>query len=262
MPGMSSDSIRVLGELTPPDIRKRLSASSVLCLPLGAIEQHGPHLPLNTDLVIAENVARLMTERLGDEFDLWRLPAIPVGLSREHAWAPGTLSLNVQSFAALLRDLSADLARSLPARNLVIVNGHGGNRGILDALIYELQAEFGFNLCVIHPLVLSGMEEECESPDIHGGKIETSLMLVFAPHLVRRDAIATLGSKPDSGAIEDLILDAGVSWPWSSGDRSIADQGVTGDAGAASEEFGREIVESLLKNARNVLMQLRERGPR
>jgi len=254
--------IRALGTLASHDIPKRLSASSVLCLPLGAIEQHGPHLPLNTDLVIAEHVARLMAERLGDEFDLWTLPAIPVGLSREHAWAPGTLTLNVQSFAALLRDLAADLVRSLPARNLVIVNGHGGNRGILDALIYELQAEFGFNVCVIHPLVLSGMEEGCAFPDIHGGKIETSLMLVFAPDLVQRDKIATLGKQPDKNAIRKRILDFGVSWPWSSGEGALADQGVTGDAAAASAEFGQQVIESLLKNVRDVLTQLRERAAR
>lgn len=259
---MSKDNIRALGELASSDISQRLAASSVLCLPLGAIEQHGPHLPLNTDLVIAENVARLMAERLGDEFDVWTLPAIPVGLSREHAWAPGTLTLNVQSFAAMLRDLVSDLARSLPARNLVIVNGHGGNRGILDALIYELKDEFGFNVCVIHPLVLSGMEEKGEHPDIHGGKIETSLMLVFAPHLVRRERIAALGKKPDAKTIAKLILDPGVSWPWSSGDRALADQGVTGDASAASAEFGREVIESLMKNTRDVLTRLRERAPR
>jgi len=258
---MSKD-IRALGDLTSPDIPKRLSKSSVLCLPLGAIEQHGPHLPLNTDLVIAENIARLMTERLGDEFDVWRLPAIPLGLSREHAWAPGTLSLNVQSFSALLRDLVSDLARSLPARNLVILNGHGGNRGILDALIYELQADFGFNVCVIHPLVLSGMEEDCPFPDIHGGMIETSLMLVFAPHLVRRDALATLTKRPDPNAIERVILDLGVSWPWSSGDRTLADQGVTGEAAAASAKFGEQVIESLFKNVRVVLEQLRRRGAR
>jgi creatinine amidohydrolase len=259
---MSKDTIRALGDLASPDIPQRLSKSSVLCLPLGAIEQHGPHLPLNTDLVIAENVARLMAERLGDEFDLWTLPAIPVGLSREHAWAPGTLTLNVQSFAALLRDLVSDLARSLPARNLVIVNGHGGNRGILDALIYEIHDEFGFNVCVVHPLVLSGMEEGCAFPDIHGGKIETSLMLIFAPHLVQRDKIASLTGTPDVSAIEKSILDFGVSWPWSSGDRTLADQGVTGDASAASAEFGQEVIESLLKNTRNVLVQLRERAAR
>jgi creatinine amidohydrolase len=259
---MSKDNARALGALTSPDIRKRLSTSSVLCLPLGAIEQHGPHLPLNTDLVIAENVARLMAERLGDEFDLWTLPAIPVGLSREHAFAPGTLTLNVQSFAAMLRDFVADLARSLPARNLVIVNGHGGNRGILDALIYELQAEFGFNVCVIHPLVLSRMEEGCAFPDIHGGKIETSLMLVFAPDLVRWEAVAALNKQPDKNAIKKLILDLGVSWPWSSGESALADQGVTGDAAAASAEFGQQVIESLMKNVRGVLTQLRERAQR
>ncbi len=254
--------IRALADLTSPEIPKRLSKSSVLCLPLGAVEQHGPHLPLNTDLIIAEHIARVMTERLGEEFDLWRLPAIPVGLSREHAWAPGTLSLNVQSFAALLRDLAEDLARSLPARNLVIVNGHGGNRGILDALIYELQADFGFNVCVVHPLVLSGMEEECPFPDIHGGMMETSLMLVFAPHLVRTEAFAALRQRPDPKAIERVILDLGVSWPWSSGDRALAEQGVTGEAAAASAKFGEQVVESLLKNVRNVLAELRERGAR
>ncbi len=259
---MSKGRIRELGELTAQDISTALAKSSVLCLPLGAIEQHGPHLPLNTDLVIAENIVRLMAERLGDEFDLWELPAIPVGLSREHAWAPGTLSLNVQSFAALLRDLVSDLARSLPARNLIIVNGHGGNRGILDALIYEMQAEFGFNVCVIHPLVLSGMEEQCAFPDIHGGKIETSLMLVFAPDLVRRDKIASLTTPPNPKQIEKSILDLGVSWPWNSGDRSLADQGVTGQAAAASAEFGKQVIEALLKNVRDVLTHLRERSAR
>jgi len=259
---MSKGRTRALGELTAQDIPKALAKSSVLCLPLGAVEQHGPHLPLNTDLVIAENIVRLMAERLGDEFDLWELPAIPVGLSREHAWAPGTLSLNVQSFAALLRDLVSDLARSLPARNLIIVNGHGGNRGILDALIYEMQAEFGFNVCVIHPLVLSGMEEQCAFPDIHGGKIETSLMLVFAPDLVRRDKIASLTTPPNPKQIEKSILDLGVSWPWSSGDRSLADQGVTGQAAAASAEFGKQVIEALLKNVRDVLTHLRERSAR
>ena len=129
-------------------------------------------------------------------------------------------------------------------------------------MIYEIQAEFGFNVCVIHPLVLSGMEEECGFPDIHGGKIETSLMLVFAPQLVRKDAAATLTKRPDPNAIERVILDLGVSWPWSSGDRALADQGVTGDAAVASAEFGQQIIEACLKTCGTVLTQLRERGAR
>jgi creatinine amidohydrolase/Fe(II)-dependent formamide hydrolase-like protein len=256
------DGTRVLGELTFQDAARAITKSSILCWPLGAMEQHGPHLPLNTDTIIAEAVSRRIVERYGDDFDLWQLPAMPIGLSREHAWAPGTLSLSVAGMTALFRDTVRDLARALPARNLVIVNGHGGNRGILDALIYEVEQEFGFNTCVVHPLVLSGMEEECAFPDIHGGMIETSLMLVFAPQLVRKDRLASLSGHPDLTAIEASILDRGVSWPWNSGDPRLADQGITGDAHAASAELGEKTMARLLENVRPVLQRLRERGGR
>ena len=81
--------------------------------------------------------------------------AVAIGLSREHAWAPGTLSLSVAGLTALLRDLGREIARSLPARHLLIVNSHGGNRGILEALGRELHADFGLNICTLHtgPLI-------------------------------------------------------------------------------------------------------------
>lgn len=252
---------RALGALTFQDVPDAIRPTSALCLPLGAMEQHGPHLPLNTDAVIAEHLAGEIVARYGSEFDLWRLPLVPLGLSREHGWAAGTLTLNVQTFAALLRDMAASLVRACAARNLVIVNGHGGNRGILEALIYELQDEFGLNLCVIHPLALSGMEQECAFPDIHGGLVETSLMLVFAPHLVRTDRIPPSGGA-DRQAIQSLILDRGVSWPWSSGDPALAERGVTGEARRASAEFGQRVIERLLANVRPVLQQLRAREAR
>ena len=119
--------------------------TSILCLPIGAIEQHGAHLPLNTDVVVAEELTRRIVARWGDELDLWQLPTIAVSLSREHDWAPGTLSLSIASFVALLRDLARDIVRALPARNLVIVNGHGGNRGVLDNLLHELAGDFSLN---------------------------------------------------------------------------------------------------------------------
>src|SRR5438045_708657 len=180
---------RSIGELTSPEISSRIHATSILCLPLGAIEQHGSHLPLNTDVVVAEGVTWRIVSRWGDEFDLWQLPTMPIGLSREHDWAPGTLSLSIQGFAALLRDLAGTMVRALPARNLAIVNGHGGNRGILDNLLHELQGDFGLNACVIHPFDLSKVETQAATPDVHGGKDETSVMLALAPQLVRRELI-------------------------------------------------------------------------
>ena len=125
---------RLIGDLTFAEIGSALGAASVLCLPVGSMEQHGPHLPLITDTVLAEAFARRIVERWSQTYDLWQLPPLPVGLSREHAWAPGTLSLSVAGMTALLRDLGREIARALPTKNLLIVNGHGGNRGILEAL--------------------------------------------------------------------------------------------------------------------------------
>ena len=121
---------RSIGDLTFPEVSQHLRDSSILLLPVGAIEQHGPHLPLNTDVVIAEELTRRIIDRWGDALDLWQLPTISISLSREHDWAPGTLCLTLENFIAIIRDLTREIVRSLPARNLVIINGHGGNRGV------------------------------------------------------------------------------------------------------------------------------------
>src|ERR1700757_554560 len=139
---------RSIGDLNSPEIFQRLRPTSTRCLPLGAIEQHGAHLPLNTDVVVAEELTRAIVARLGEELDLWQLPTFPIGLSREHDWAPGTLSLSVAGFACLLKEMARELVRALPARNLAIVNGHGGNRGILENLLHELRADLSLNACV------------------------------------------------------------------------------------------------------------------
>src|SRR5437588_869523 len=107
---------RSIGDLTSPEISGKLSATSILCLPIGAIEQHGPHLPLNTDVVVAEELTRAIIERWGDECDLWQLPTLSIGLSREHDWAPGTLSLSLEGLASLLMELARAIVRALPAR--------------------------------------------------------------------------------------------------------------------------------------------------
>ncbi len=190
---------RSIGDLTFPEVPERLKETSILCLPLGAIEQHGPHLPLNTDVIVAEELTRRIVARWGAELDLWQLPTVPIGLSREHDWAPGTLSLSVETFAALIRAMARDIVRALPARNLAIINGHGGNRGILDNLIHELSGDFGLNVCVVHPFDLSKAGTDTGIADVHGGRSETSVMLALAPQLVRRNRIASGAPPPRPG---------------------------------------------------------------
>jgi creatinine amidohydrolase len=250
---------RLLGELTFLDISERLRESSILCLPIGSIEQHGPHLPLNTDCILAEEFTRRMIGRWGDTYDLWQLPSLTVSLAREHDWAPGTLSLSIQSITALMRDLGREIARSLPAGNLAIINGHGGNRGILEALVQEMRADFALNTCVLHPAAWAEVNANATIPEIHGGKNETSMMLAIAPHLVRRELIARLKSPPNRDVVRTTILDQGVTWPWTTDEKQIADLGVIGDAQAASAEFGQRLLDQAAEMAGNYFKQLLDR---
>ena len=249
---------RLIGELTYLDVSKVVGESSILCLPIGSIEQHGPHLPLNTDVVLAEEFTRRIIARWGEDLDLWQLPTLAISLAREHEWAPGTLSLSIQGMTALMRDLGREIARSLPARNLAIVNGHGGNRGILEAVAQDLRADFGLNVCVLHPAAWAEVDPNAAVPEIHGGKNETSMMLAIAPQLVRKDKIAQLKKPPDAEAIRKTILDPVVSWPWTTDGKRIADMGVIGDAQAASAEFGQRILDRVVERAESVLKQLLE----
>jgi creatinine amidohydrolase len=247
---------RLVAELTSAECGRLITETSILCLPLGAIEQHGPHLPLNTDVVVAEGLTRAIVKRFGEELDLWQLPAVPVGLSREHDWAPGTLSLSIAGFVTHLRELAGTLIRALPARNLMILNGHGGNRGVLENLLHEFKGDFGLNTCAIHPFDLAKIDRSSAMPDVHGGHHETSVMLALAPDLVRRDLITVFDRKPD--AIRALIFDRGTTWPWRTDDPRLAHDGVIGYAAMASAELGAAIIESVVEEARAVLVCLRE----
>lgn len=255
---MASPRSRSVGELTSPEVSQCLQETSILCLPIGAVEQHGAHLPLDTDVVVAEELTRRIIARWGDELDLWQLPTISISLSREHDWAPGTLSLSIQNFVALLRDLARDVVRALPARNLAIVNGHGGNRGVLDNLIHELRGDFAINACVIHPFDLAKVDVNATSPDVHGGKSETSVMLALAPQRVRRDAMTAPTNAPDNDTIAALIFDRGVSFPWRTDDPRLTESGAIGEAHAASMEIGEAIIDSVVREARGVLQRLLE----
>ena len=246
---------RVLGELTFHDAARAIKDTSILCLPLGAIEQHGAHLPLNTDVVVAEGLTARLLESWGKEFDLWQLPTLSVGLSREHDWAAGTLSLSVHGFAGYMRDLAGTILHALPARNLAIVNGHGGNRGILENLLHELRGDFGLNAVVLHPFDLAGADPA--DADVHGGKGETSVMLALAPERVRRDRIGS-GGPPDPKAVQALIFERGATWAWRSDDARLARDGIIGDPSGATAEIGAALLDRMVAAAGPVFTRLLE----
>ena len=247
---------RCLGELPFPEVDRRLKDTSILCLPLGAIEQHGPHLPLNTDTVLAERLSQGIIARWGDAFDLWLLPTVALGLSREHDWAAGTLALSIEVFVGLLKQMARELVRALPARNLLIINGHGGNRGVLENLLHELHFKLALNACVVHPFDLASSQTKLPENDVHGGLAETSVMRVLAPHLVHLEHLEERVRSTDDNAIRAVIFERGVSFPWRSDDPELAQNGIIGNADAASVELGEAIVGAVLTRMESVLVRL------
>jgi creatinine amidohydrolase/Fe(II)-dependent formamide hydrolase-like protein len=251
---------RVLGCLTAPQAGA-LAPEAVLVQPIGSYEQHGPHLPVNTDTLLAEEHARRVVEHWGDAHDLWLLPALPYGLALEHSWSPGTVSLPAGQLAQWLLWVCTGLAGAFPARNMLVINGHGGNRGLLEAMARELAQHTGFNLCITHPASMTSARPQGSLPDIHAGIGETSAMLATAPHLVHLDKLppASPRTAVNADAIAARIQDRSVTWPWFSDETGIGSSGVIGDPAAATAGLGEQIFTEALRRHGQVLDRLLDR---
>ena len=125
-------------DLKGTEISSVLSESSIILLPVGAIEQHGPHLPMSVDRVIAEETAKAIVDQCGDDLDIWLLPTLSISKSNEHNWSEGTISLRYETLMAVLQDIGESLSKT-SAKKLVLLNGHGGNTTLLNTALRELR---------------------------------------------------------------------------------------------------------------------------
>ena len=222
----------------------RIGPSSSLVQPLGAVEQHGPHLPYNTDLVIADRVATAAVDRVGVDLDVWLLPPLAYTKSNEHAWSPGTIWLSATTLLAVLDDIGRCVATT-PARRLVFFNGHGGNSALVGVANREIRLAHGLMTFLAHPGVppdQGGVSAADElGMGIHGGTDETSMMLHLAPELVDMD-VATR-NVPESLAANEYVRFGGpVGFGWLSND--FGPDGHIGDPTTATAEQGRVLFDA------------------
>lgn len=230
---------RRYAELTTEQITSVLSRDSVLILPTGAIEPHGPHLPLVTDLVVAEAVSDAVVERgaaLGH--DVWLLPALGYTKSDEHAQLPGTIWLRATTLFETIVDIGSAIAQT-PARRLFFLNAHGGNTALIEVAARELRRRFGLQTFFASGPAQPGPTER--GLGIHAGWAETSMMLHLRPDLVHMDKAAA--------AVADAVADAEhvgftktVKFGWLSTD--FAESGVIGDPTGADAAAGAELFEA------------------
>ncbi|WP_244217109.1 mycofactocin biosynthesis peptidyl-dipeptidase MftE [Streptomyces carpinensis] len=208
-----------------------IPADALVLVPVGSTEQHGPHLPLDTDSVVAHSVAQAAAERLtgGRDRPVLSAPTIAYGASGEHADFPGTVSIGHDALRIVLVETVRSL--SLWAGRIVFVNGHGGNVPTLDAAVGQLRDEG-------HDVAWLG----CETPgsDAHAGRTETSVMLHLAPGDVRLPEAVVGDTRPLAVLMPELMT---------RGVRAVSPSGVLGDPTGATAMEGRALFESMVSTA-------------
>lgn len=223
----------LLTEHTTTTLADRIDDASVALLPTGAIEQHGPALPLGTDLFAAEAVAEGV-----DREDVLVLPPVPVGVSDHHRQFHGTLWTDPATFAAYVGDVAESLA-SHGLRKTVVVNGHGGNDDALERTARNLrERETAFVVpwnwwSNLHHLLASLFEARAIG---HADAVETSLLLAVRPDLVREDALEAA----ETGASEQWGHDvAGANVGFDAAE--FSDSGAVGEPTDATAEAGEKL---------------------
>jgi mycofactocin precursor peptide peptidase len=225
-------------ELGNSTSRQLQSTSPALIVPVGSVEQHGPHLPLDTDTRIATAVGSAVAERLADQNESkWTLaPAIGYGASGEHEGFPGTVSIGHEALFGLLVELGRSATRW--ARGVVFVNGHGGNVVTLTEAVALLRHEGRAVAWTSTTLPVS---------DAHAGDTETSLLRHLAPWSVRVDLMAVGATEP-VGVLLPRLREQGVI--------GVSPNGVLGDPTTSSAEKGRELLGRLVGNLVDELVAL------
>ncbi len=195
----------------------------LLVVPVGACEQHGPHLPLDTDTRIAVALANSLADKF-DEGELLVAPALGITASGEHASFPGTLSIGSEAMEQVIIELvrSADWSAGV-----VLVNGHGGNRVPVERAVRVLHAEQR-RVFAWWPTIPGG--------DAHAGDTETSIMLALAPDLVRMHRAEVGNTEPLTDLLDEMVA---------GGVRAVSANGVLGDPRHASASHGRNLMTRL-----------------
>lgn len=220
-----------LADATWPDVA-RWAATCLLAVPVGSTEQHGPHLPLGTDTMVAEALAEALA---GRRPDVVVAPAVAYGASGEHGTFPGTLSIGTDATAALL----IELIRSADAfRGVVLVSAHGGNAEALDRARRTADAE-GRSVLAWSPAadrLAAVAAEHGAAADAHAGWVETSIILAVRPDTVRPGA-ARAGNTEPLSVLAGRLKQGGVG--------AVSTNGVLGDPAAAHATAGRALLGAL-----------------
>jgi creatinine amidohydrolase len=238
--------------------------TTLVVMPVGSTEQHGPHLPVGTDAMIVDEIIRRLISDPAD-MDLLLLPTLWCTKSIEHDAFDGTLSLQTETLIAVMHDMAASIARA-GFKRLVLMNWHGGNSDLLSSLVRDLRQRHQLLVFLIDGLFIfsdrtGNQELQNQDYDLHAGRFETGIMLAAYPQLVKPGPYEGIGSDAHRGRLaasfnsHSLLQPEGgtVRLAWLTDDLSA--DGVIGNPGGASATDGEAVLNEI---SRRVLAILRE----
>lgn len=227
---------------------------TIAILPVAAVEQHGPHLPVGVDTMINQGLCDLLVQHCPDALDIRLLPMQAVGKSNEHLWAPGTLTLSAETAMKAWVEIGLSVARA-GVRKMLIVNSHGGNMDLISIVSRELRVRAGM-YCVRMawgaggaPAGVYSAQEAAQG--IHGGDTETSLMLHFRPETVDMSKAEDFRWTHSQGEIPPV---GPIAHGWIASDVNPA--GVAGEAHLANAEKGRVTAEHYVEGVVDILHKI------
>lgn len=249
---------RFWADYTARDFAALDRGNLIAVLPVGAIEQHGPHLPLSVDQAILDGIIKATVPLIPDDCPALFLPTLPVGKSNEHSAWPGTLTFSAATLMAMWSEIG-DCVAAAGVRKLVILNSHGGQIAPMDIVARDLRIKHRM-LAVAASWFAMGMPEGIYTPEedrfgIHAGDMETSVMLALHPGLVQMQHARNFHPKIADIARENRHLGLSVAGKigWQAQDMNAA--GVCGDATRATAEKGRLTIDNA---ARQIVTLLQE----
>jgi len=243
-------------DLSWPQLQEAIEKNTVVLVPVGTVEEHGRHLPVSTDSVIAEEIAARTAETLKGKLPVLVMPALWTGYSaREMTRWPGTMRIRPETLIALVYDLLASLA-GMGFKKIVLLDCHGHHSGILNVAVRKTGDDFNIYPAVVSPAafskdVFSRIRKSELGGAIHGGEWETSLMLYFQQPVDMAEAVRDDIMRYHSEFVPGDSFGSGKGVFWSTWGIQRSQTGIYGDPTCASAETGeaccRAIVETLAR---------------
>ena len=257
---------RFWADLKSPDFAGIDLARCIAVLPVAAVEQHGPHLPLNVDASLADGVVQATLPHIQNDLPVLFLPTQAIGFSPEHTAFAGTLTLKSETVIRLWTDIAESVAAT-GVKKLVLLNSHGGQVGMLDIVARDLRARLGmlvysvnwFNLPLVgenDELVNERFSAEEHRFGIHAGDIETSMMLALKPGQVNMDKAQDFQSTSKDRAQKFSILGDGKSAKLAWQMQDYNPHGAAGNAAAATADKGRAVLDAAGKSFAQLLLEI------